>query len=323
MTSPLGTNSSTSSHEFSALGTSNAGFLPSTPFAVTVTPSVECPGWTAVSSDPAFVNIVSGASGSGISTLEFNAFANTHPSDRTATITVTAGSASGTYVATELGSPDALADREVRALYQKILNREPDSGGFAFWVGVATENPDGLGMMVDNFLTTPPAYEAMNRDFMVLAIYQAILGTPGGAVSPVSYSDWSDAVNQFLSFPQLCGDRFCGWQVAGSGLVQTLLSSSTVTNELNSVVVPVCPGTGPSSAASLATMLYENTFGASPSCTKLNTLITNMVGNGYNGTDPNAAVFNFLLDNIWQPEPFSAPPGMANVAEPRVSDRKS
>ena len=116
-----------------------------------------------------------------------------------------------------IGFAGRSADREVRALYQKILNREPDSGGFAFWVGVATENPDGLGMMVDNFLTTPPAYEAMNRISLVLAIYQAILGTPGGAVSPVSYSDWSDAVNQFLSFPQLCADRFCGWQVAGSG----------------------------------------------------------------------------------------------------------
>jgi hypothetical protein len=139
------------------------------------------------------VNIVSGASGSGVSTLEFNAFANTHPSGRTATITVTAGSASGTYVATELGSPAALADREVRALYQKILNREPDSGGFAFWVRVATANPDGLGMMVDNFLTTPPAYEAMNRDFSV----GNLPGAPGNA-------RWSGQPRELLRLERRC-----------------------------------------------------------------------------------------------------------------------
>jgi hypothetical protein len=32
-----------------------------------------------------------------------------------------------------------------------------------------------------------------------------------------------------------------------------------------------------------------------------------MVSNGYNGTDPNAAVFNFLLANIWQKALATAP----------------
>jgi hypothetical protein len=296
VTNSAGTSSSTGANELSAFGTSYAGFLPSSPLPLTITASADCPSWTAVSADPTFVTLAFLEGGRGASTLWFNAFANTHPSERTTTITVTAGSTSVVYPITELGSADPLANREVRALYQRILSREPDSGGFTFWVGVANANPGGLGMMVDNFLTAP---EAMDRDFMVLAIYQSLLGTPTGALSPVTYADWSTAINQFLIYPDECGG-FCGWQLAGNALINALIPSSTVSNEMNSVVIPSCQGITASPAATLTTLIYQNTLGVPPTCAQLSDGL-GVVNSSYSSATGETAftgVIN-LLYNIW------------------------
>ena len=56
---------------------------------------------------------------------------------------------------TEGADPDPRwLDREERAMYQAILGRDPDAGGFAFWTGLGSA---GLGQMVDSFMTSPEA----------------------------------------------------------------------------------------------------------------------------------------------------------------------
>ncbi len=266
ITNGYGTSNSTGIYGFSASGTSNAGFAPSTPFAVTVTPLSGCPAWTSASSDTTFVNIVSGAGGTGIGALTFNVFANAHPSDRIATITVTAGSASVNYVVSQSGSTESLSNREVRALYQRILGREPDSSGFTFWLGVANANPGGLGMMVDNFLTSP---EALNTDFLPLAIHQSILGTPAGSLPPVTYAAWNSSVNAFRAAGAFDAG---GLTPAGVGaavaLANRLFNSDAFTAGLASVTVPLCP-IGASLTAQQITALYQNALGVPPSCTQL------------------------------------------------------
>ena len=91
--------------------------------------------------------------------------ANTHLVSRVSTITVTAGGASATYTVNEVASSLSQLQREVEALYQRALGREPDTGGYNFWtcttpaavqpcanLGVA-----GLGSMVDLFLASSSA----------------------------------------------------------------------------------------------------------------------------------------------------------------------
>jgi len=266
ITNAFGTNSSTGPYALSASGTSNGGFAPSTPISLTVLPSSGCPVWTAVSSDTTFLNIVSGASGGGFATLTFNAFANAHPSERTATITVTAGPSVATYAVSQSGSMDPLSNRQVRALYQRILGREPDPAGFAFWLGIASANPNGLGMMADNFLTST---EAVNTDFLTLALYQSVLGTRAGVLTPVTYADWNTSVNAFRAAGAVDAG---GLTPAGIGaavaLVDRLIKSDAFTAELASVTVPTCP-TGPSVTASQITALYRNVLGVPPSCAQL------------------------------------------------------
>lgn len=53
--------------------------------------------------------------------------------------------------------------REVYALYEKLLGRDPDAGGLAFWTGAGGAS---LGQMADSFLKSP---EAFNSDFAVMA----------------------------------------------------------------------------------------------------------------------------------------------------------
>ena len=73
---------------------------------------------------------------------------------------------------TEAGSGDSQVYREVYALYEQLLGRDPDPAGFAFWTG---SGGAGLGQMADSFLTSP---EAFNSDFVVMAAYQAATGAP-------------------------------------------------------------------------------------------------------------------------------------------------
>jgi len=75
---------------------------------------------------------------------------------------------------------------QVRALYESVLGRDPDSAGFQFWTGVGSS---GLGQMVDDFLTSS---EGVNTDFQVMAVYKAFLGTP-------SFNAYTTAVTNLRS----------------------------------------------------------------------------------------------------------------------------
>ena len=161
----------------SAAGTSTGGFWPSISLTFTVTPSADCQGltWTATSSDTSWLTVSYGASGiahgTAPATVSYIAFSNPHSSTRTGTITVSApGVTPATFTVTEAASTLPLVDRQIVALYQQILGREPDSGGFTFWSGLGAF---GLGPMADQFLNSPE-----NRDtgFQAMAIYQGLLG---------------------------------------------------------------------------------------------------------------------------------------------------
>jgi hypothetical protein len=97
---------------------------------------------------------------------------NTHTLPQNYTITVASATGSATYSVTEAGSGDSEVYRQVYALYEQLLGRDPDPAGFAFWTGAGGA---GLGQMADSFLTSP---EAFNSDFAVMAAYQAATGAP-------------------------------------------------------------------------------------------------------------------------------------------------
>ena len=153
-------------------GQPNCGVLPEAPRSFTVTPSVGCGAWTATSSNPAFLQITSGAAGNGAGAVSFVRLNNTHTTQQGDTINVTSGTASASYAVAETGSGDSQVYREVYALYEQLLGRDPDSGGFGFWTGAGGAE---LGQMADSFLTSP---EAFNSDFAVMAAYQAASGAP-------------------------------------------------------------------------------------------------------------------------------------------------
>jgi hypothetical protein len=110
--------------------------------------------------------------GSGASTVGFTLLNNTHNGQQSYTITVASAAASASYSLTEAGSGDSEVYRQVYALYEQLLGRDPDPAGFAFWTGAGGA---GLGQMADSFLTSP---EAFNSDFAVMAAYQAATGGP-------------------------------------------------------------------------------------------------------------------------------------------------
>ena len=151
-------------------GQPNCGVSPEIPVSFGVTPGGSCGSWTVVSSNPAVLQITSGASGNGPGTVAFTLLNNTHTTQQTYTITVSSGSSSAVYAVTEAGSGNSQTYREVYALYEQLLGRDPDPAGFAFWTG---SGGAGLGQMADSFLTSP---EAFNADFAVMAAYQAATG---------------------------------------------------------------------------------------------------------------------------------------------------
>jgi large repetitive protein len=153
-------------------GQPNCGVAPETAVTFAVIPTAACGAWTATSSSPRFLQITSGASGSGAGTVSFVLLNNTHNGQQNDTITVASGAASATYSVTQAGSGDSEVYREVYALYEQLLGRDPDPAGFAFWSG---SGGAGLGQMADSFLTSP---EAFNSDFAVMATYQAATGAP-------------------------------------------------------------------------------------------------------------------------------------------------
>ena len=122
-----------------------SGVLPEVPVSLTITPLVgtSCTNtYTATSSAPWLVV-------TGGTTVSFTAVSNAHSTQQTATITVTSVTTPPsvqTITVTEAGSTAALTSRQITALYQTMLGRDPDSSGWTYWNGVGVA---GLGQMAD------------------------------------------------------------------------------------------------------------------------------------------------------------------------------
>ena len=152
-------------------GQPNCGVTPEVPTSFMVSPSAACGAWTATSSNPSALQITSGATGTGLRAVTFTRLSNTHTTPQADTITIASGAAAAAYEVTVDGSGDSQVYREIYALYEQLLGRDPDPAGLAFWTG---SGGAGLGQMADSFLTSP---EAFNSDFAVVAAYQAATGT--------------------------------------------------------------------------------------------------------------------------------------------------
>ncbi len=147
---------------------------PSIPVSIAATPNPNCPAgttFTVTANHPEWLTATQTPTG-----FTFNALSNPHSTGRSAVVTVTptnTGTSPGvpaTFIITEPASPLPRAEREVIALYEQLLGREPDQAGFNFWTG---QGAAGLGQMADSFLTSP---EAQTTDFQVLTAYQGALG---------------------------------------------------------------------------------------------------------------------------------------------------
>ena len=148
-------------------GQPNCGVLPETPLSITVTPSGNCGTWTATSLNPIAVQVIGGASGNSSGTVTVVVLNNTHTTPQNYSLSIGNASAAAPYSIALAGSGNSQVYREVFALYESILGRDPDPAGFAYWTG---SGGAGLGQMADSFLTSP---EAFNSDFAVMAAYQA------------------------------------------------------------------------------------------------------------------------------------------------------
>jgi len=203
-------------------GQPSCGVAPETPRPFTVTPSAACGAWTATSSNPEFLQITAGASGSGNGSVSYALLTNTHTSPQTYSITVASGAASATYSLTEAGNADSEVYRQIYALYEQLLGRDPDAGGFGFWSGAGGA---GLGQMADSFLTSP---EAFNSDFAVMAAYQAATG------APPTFAQFTVAAASLRAGVQTVPGLFNSLSGAGysaASLYQNLLGRAPGTND--------------------------------------------------------------------------------------------
>jgi hypothetical protein len=210
-------------------GQPNCGVTPEFPLSFTVTPSAACGAWTATSSNPGVLQIASGGvpsgPGSGAGTVAFALLNNTHTAQQSYTITVASRAGSASYSVTETGSGDSQTYREVYALYEQLLGRDPDPAGFAFWTG---SGGAGLGQMADSFLTSP---EAFNSAFAVMAAYQAATG------GPPTYAQFTTAVTSIRAGTQTVGGLFnslIGSSFTATNLYQNLLNRPPSASEISS-----------------------------------------------------------------------------------------
>ena len=168
-----------------AFGTlSPGGVLPEIPQTVGITASGNCGALTATATGNTIASPgscgVGGSSGypwltvaAGANAVTFIALSNSTSVVRTGAIAVTSSTGGSASIAvTEAADAEPLEYRQVRALYESILGRDPDLGGYGFWTGAGA---NALGYMADDFLTSP---EAFNTDFAVIAAYQAASGAP-------------------------------------------------------------------------------------------------------------------------------------------------
>ncbi len=181
-----------------------------------------CGPFTATSSTPAVLQIVPQADNFG--QVGFTLLSNSHTVAQSYSITITTAGGSAVYPVTEAGSTNTQMFREVYALYQQLLGRDPDAQGLAFWTGVGGA---GLGQMADSFLTSP---EAFNSDFGVMAAYQAATD------APPTYAQFTAAVAAIRSGAQPL-----------AGLFQSLLTGSYTANNLYQNLLNRQPGGADSS----------------------------------------------------------------------------
>jgi hypothetical protein len=148
-----------------------SGVLPEVPVTIGITPNSLCAGGTYTVTYPSS-SWLTVTGGSGVTIV--SALSNAHSTAESVTLTITnSASAPGysqTVTVTEAGSAAPELDRQITALYQSVLGRDPDAPGFTFW---AAQSATSLGQMVDDFLTSP---ESFNSNFAVIAAYQAASG---------------------------------------------------------------------------------------------------------------------------------------------------
>ena len=177
------------------IGTASAGGVqPELPLSVAIIPAAGtgCSGIYTATSSASWLSATTGANN-----FTYTALSNPQPSARGGALTITdLSGGSVTFTVTEAGDSEALLVRQVRALYQSVLGRDPDSAGFSFWTG---QGSAGLGQMLDSFLTSP---EAFNSDFAVMAAYQAATGAPPG------YAQFTSAVSRVRSGQATIGALF-------------------------------------------------------------------------------------------------------------------
>ena len=197
------------------------GFTPEVPLSFTVTAPATC-GWTATSSNPGVLSVTSGGGGTGPGTVSYTLLNNTHTAQQSYTITLASGGASATYSVKQTASGDSQLYREVYALYEQLLGRDPDAAGFAFWTGSGAA---ALGQMADAFLTSP---EAFNSDFAVMAAYQAAAG------APPTFAQFAAAVAGVRGGSQTVAQLFASLMTPGysaATLYQNLLNRAPTASE--------------------------------------------------------------------------------------------
>lgn len=219
-------------------GTIPGGFLPENPLTVSLGTAGNCAtGNYAITSSATWLTATPVIGGS----FTYTALSNANSTAKSATLTITnTNSASGyfqTFTVTEAGDTvEVVSQREVRALYQSVLFRDPDSTGFLFWTGVGAA---GLGQMTDSFLTSP---EAFNSDFAVMAAYQA---ATGGAPS---YAQFTAAVPAIKAGTQTITGLFSSLIASNSTytattLYQNLLNrlpTTTESSDCTTAGLPAC-----------------------------------------------------------------------------------
>jgi hypothetical protein len=281
-------------------GQPSCGVYPETPQSFTVTPNAACGPWTATSSVPEFLQVLSGAGGAGPGTVTFAQLTNTHNGPQSNTITVASGAASATYTVTLAGNADNETYRQIYALYEQFLGRDPDSGGFAFWSGVGGA---GLGQMADDFLTSP---EAFNTDFAVMAAYQAATG------NGPTYAQYAAAAASIRAGAQTV-----------PGLFNSLIGAGFTPATLYQNLLDRAPGTADSSCiATGLTQCFQTIVGYPASTTPVSAPNNEFQSTGiYNKTDHTNAlyvqmIYFVTLDRDPDPSGFAFWTGIANNGGP-------
>ena len=208
-------------------GTSTAGALPEVPLTVGITAVAGTACTTSFTAVSSAWWLTATAGGSSVS---YSALSNPHSTAQSATLTIAnSGGGSQTFTVKEAASTAPQLNRQVTALYQTVLGRDPDASGLAYWTGTgATGGPSALGEMLDSFLTAPEAY---NTDFAVIAAYQA-------AGAPPTYAQFTAAVTAVRAGTQTIGGLFgsliAGKSYSAATLYQNLLNRAPTSAETNS-----------------------------------------------------------------------------------------